>query len=622
MLFEVNRRYAFAVILSLFGIILIRTAWIGDDAVITLRTVLNFINGYGPRFNIDERVQAYTHPLWFLLLSLVSLVTRNVFASAFLLPIVVSLGTLALLLWRASANFAGALLAGIALVLSKAFIDFSTSGLENPLSHLLVLFIFLVAERFRDGASLTGMRLFFLGCALLYLTRPDLILMLFPMVLVFGLQEVHDPRRLIKAALVGGIPALVWTLFSIVYYGFPLPNTAYAKLGTGIPHDELAVQGFRYLLQTAGKDPLTLAFIALGMVLGLRSPLKASRALSAGIALYLVYVVSIGGDFMEGRFFTAPLFAAAIIVAWTEFPPGAILPLGCGVLALGAAGIQNTLFSDSRYGGIILPTGIADERGYYFQNTSLFGANKQIFNHPPWSAQGRVVTALGGGLGFGSTWSGPGMHAIDINGLADPLLSRLPARANPNWRIGHFARQLPAGYVESLRTGENRLSDPKTKDFYESIRIVTRGKLNSRKRLKEILKLNLNLVEKPDMALYRTGLVVDAVSFGQLRKQVPEGSPWNEPGNFLFSGAIEVALEGPTDISTLSISLDNNDVYKVHAFAADRWEYLGTAPRASSGGMASRTIKLEKPVLGVHKLKIEVVEGDDLYALGYIAINR
>ncbi len=41
-----------------------------DDAYITLRTVDNFINGYGLTWNISERVQAYTHPLWMFLLSI------------------------------------------------------------------------------------------------------------------------------------------------------------------------------------------------------------------------------------------------------------------------------------------------------------------------------------------------------------------------------------------------------------------------------------------------------------------------------------------------------------------------------------------------------------------------
>ena len=69
----------------LYVFILIRTAWISDDACITLRTVLNTLHGYGPTFNIDERVQAYTHPLWFFLLCISSLLVPNVFYATFVL---------------------------------------------------------------------------------------------------------------------------------------------------------------------------------------------------------------------------------------------------------------------------------------------------------------------------------------------------------------------------------------------------------------------------------------------------------------------------------------------------------------------------------------------------------
>ena len=53
--------------LSLFSMALVRTAWVGDDAYFTFRTIDNFVHGYGLRWNIAERVQAYTHPLWMLL---------------------------------------------------------------------------------------------------------------------------------------------------------------------------------------------------------------------------------------------------------------------------------------------------------------------------------------------------------------------------------------------------------------------------------------------------------------------------------------------------------------------------------------------------------------------------
>ncbi len=61
-------RPAAAALVTLLLITLLRTAWVSDDAMITLRTLMNFEHGYGLRFNIDERVQAYTHPLWLFVL--------------------------------------------------------------------------------------------------------------------------------------------------------------------------------------------------------------------------------------------------------------------------------------------------------------------------------------------------------------------------------------------------------------------------------------------------------------------------------------------------------------------------------------------------------------------------
>ena len=53
--------------LAVYAWLVIRTSWVGDDAVITFRSLENFLHGYGPVFNIGERVQTFTHPLWFLL---------------------------------------------------------------------------------------------------------------------------------------------------------------------------------------------------------------------------------------------------------------------------------------------------------------------------------------------------------------------------------------------------------------------------------------------------------------------------------------------------------------------------------------------------------------------------
>ena len=44
-------------------VLIVRTAWMSDDAYITIRTIDNWRAGYGLRWDVAERVQAYTHPL-------------------------------------------------------------------------------------------------------------------------------------------------------------------------------------------------------------------------------------------------------------------------------------------------------------------------------------------------------------------------------------------------------------------------------------------------------------------------------------------------------------------------------------------------------------------------------
>ncbi len=67
-----------AVALAFVGLLIIfRTAWVSDDAFITFRTIDNILHGFGPRWNIDERVQTFTHPLWLLILTPLVAITGN-----------------------------------------------------------------------------------------------------------------------------------------------------------------------------------------------------------------------------------------------------------------------------------------------------------------------------------------------------------------------------------------------------------------------------------------------------------------------------------------------------------------------------------------------------------------
>jgi arabinofuranosyltransferase len=477
--------------------IVFRSAWVSDDAFITFRTIDNILHGFGPRWNIAERVQTFTHPLWLLLLTPLVAITDNPYLTSIGLSLVLTALTLGLVVWQLRREPWGAAFAVIVLAGSRSFVDFSTSGLENALSHALLALLMLIVQQpvaGRRRALSAGIVLGLLGT-----TRMDLLV-------VGGTVAALSLRNLRQtgvAFVLGGVPLLCWEVFAVVYYGVPFPNTAYAKLATGIPQAELTHQGIAYLLDSLNRDPLTLFAIVAAIMAPLAIPTPATRSVSVALILALIYVVRIGGDFMSGRFLTGPLVVAVCSlgrVTHARTVIGRLAPLA-GAIALSLAAQIPTV---ALLAGEVQPTqaqlwppsGIVDERAYYFDRTSLVTDNgyrtrwyqpdiavqltKLLAQHPTTVLQPTV-----GAVGY---YLGPRRHVIDTLALGDPLLARLPAK--PHWRVGHYERAVPDGYVESVATDSNRISDPAIRDLYETIRNVTRGPLFTWERWKAIVRLN------------------------------------------------------------------------------------------------------------------------------------
>lgn len=510
-----DKRYLALLLTLLFGVVLVRTAWVGDDAYITMRTVDNFVHGYGLRWNTAERVQAYTHPLWMIVLSIVYAVTRDAYFTLIGIGIVVSLAAFTWVVYRASSSWPAALMAGVAMVVSKAFTDYSTSGLENPLSHLLIgLFAWLFLQGWKDARTLFRLSLVF---ALALMTRLDLAPLLGPAYvwrLWRAFREKHvGVREGVGAVLAGLAPLMAWELFSLVYYGFPFPNTAYAKLNTGIPRGDLVRQGLCYLMDSLRVDPVTLLTVALAIGIGFRNKTD-QRAVTWGILLSLIYVVNVGGDFMTGRFLTPAFYLSIILLAQNEWPGHLPLVTTIVLAVLGLSMPKSPLRSDENYEDrhFWSYNGIADERGMFYQQAGLLRYSRENGEMPrdphveagrqaryeAEAATGRVVMVHPDGtVGFFGFEAGPRVHIVDPFALADPLLARMTAEGHVTrrWRIGHFTRSIPPGYLESLRTGENRIEDRDYARFYDKLALITRGPLWSIERLKAIAAMNLGLYD-------------------------------------------------------------------------------------------------------------------------------
>jgi arabinofuranosyltransferase len=622
---EGHRLVAVAVALA-FLLLLIRTAWLDDDAYITFRTVDNFLNGYGLRWNVVNRVQAYTHPLWMFAMTAAAAITGEVYFAALILSIIISITVVALVVGRVALTVPMALLAASVLALSKAFVDYSTSGLENPLTHLLLAAFFLVLT----APAQAPRRMFVLSllAALLMVNRIDTGLLVLPALIVRAWQL--GPFRSWRPLALGMIPIAAWEMFSVAYYGFPFPNTAYSKLQHGVAQPELLMQGLLYFLDSLANDPLTLLVIAAGLIAAAGSAIAGARPMAAGIMLYLAYIVWVGGDFMSGRFFTAPLLMAVMLLVRRDVPRftrEGILALAA-VWAVGLATPRPTIFSGAAYGSDIEParviaaTGITDERRYYYPQSGLLNVRRGVAmpNHK-WLYMGfdlaarQVRVFWTDAAGFIGYAAGPSVYLVDRYGLGDPLIARLPADAP--WRIGHFARTVPEGYIESIEAGHNRVRDPAVSEYYERLKVITEGPIWSAERWRAIVAMQAG---RYDRLIASYGMVYKSPA--DLSQPRPDGTDWNLESNAVLTPrGLHVQLMEPTRGQTVELSVSRNDRYQVVLYLGGRAVHDSSIEQRmqSDSSLITHTIPVPGGVT-FDAVRVRPSEGDARYAVGHLRL--
>ena len=291
-----------------------------DDAFISFRYAKNLVNGLGLVYNAGEYVDGYTNFLWTMLVALgLRMGIDPVKLSQVLGIASYALTVLAFLLltrWIARKDGAAYLyfpLTALALSLHHDQHVYATSGLETSFFVLLISIGFwaTLAARRRASFLLAGLIL-----TLSVFTRPEGLLF-YAMSLVY-LMMVSRRRRanivfyLLPLALLY-VPYWIWHLW---YYGYPFPNTYYAKSA----HLPYYSQGFRYLMLYFKTYYVLLAvpffLIACAVTFARRSrgrffrdavcpDTTSRRAILLAVlfaAPFLFYVLRVGGDFMFARF--------------------------------------------------------------------------------------------------------------------------------------------------------------------------------------------------------------------------------------------------------------------------------------------------------------------------------
>ena len=211
---------------------------------------------------------------------------------------------------------------------------------------------------------------------------------------------------------------------------------------------------------------------------------------------------------MQGRFFSyAYMISAIVLLTWLVRLPSLGRRSFFLKMATATTLLVYLLFyphtpltAPASYDTFLIDHGIADERGIYFETMSLNTYLRrhrahQFFPNHRWAHAGlkfrgaRSPVAIQKSTGLFGYFAGTMKTIIDPYALSDPLLARLPVTAE--WRIGHFERAIPEGYLQSRKTGYELIANPELNHFYHELRIVTQShRLFTLERLKAIVALN------------------------------------------------------------------------------------------------------------------------------------
>ena len=217
-----------------------------DDLFISLRYAENFAHGRGAVYNVGERVEGYSGPLWMLLQSVGSLLRVEGVTWTKLLALASLAGIQYGLYSLASYNFRItnwlAWVPCFFLAANSYVINWTVLGLETPL-HLAAITLCPVAidALVREPSSRTrGWAI--ASVIVLGMTRPESALyvginLMAPLLVV---RTRHEFAALARKLAKVGIPALAalgaLLLVRRVYYGQFVPNTYFVK-GSHIPFD-------------------------------------------------------------------------------------------------------------------------------------------------------------------------------------------------------------------------------------------------------------------------------------------------------------------------------------------------------------------------------------------------
>ncbi|MFH1198317.1 MAG: hypothetical protein V1720_21625 [bacterium] len=336
----VAKLIALSAIIVLYVVKCVDLNFVQDDAYTTFRYIKNFIEGNGLVFNTCEYVEGYTNFLWIVILTPFYSANISIDLAAQILSI--SFGVLSLII---TFIFTGNLLNKIVrsqfifsklsslitvylLMMSGGFSYWGASGMETTLFVFLITtgIYFYVKKYNAEKINYP----FVISFVLAALTRPEGIL-------IFALIITHKifynlcshtsiplkdkfkgllSRKNILEITLFLVPIIIHTAFRLIYYGYPFPNTYYAKVGIS---GYYLSRGLNYFLNFLESYMLFGILLVSPLLLIKTKEIRFEVTLFCLLIFsYIIYIVLIGGDVLPiNRFFLPILPLIYLLVVLT-----------------------------------------------------------------------------------------------------------------------------------------------------------------------------------------------------------------------------------------------------------------------------------------------------------------
>ena len=419
--------------------------FLGDDSYISFRYARHLVNGQGLVWNPGEYVEGYTNFLWVLLMAAAMKVRLTPEWASNALGIVSGAGVL-VILWVLALRWSTrrtllALLPPFLLAASRTFTSWTTGGLETMWFTFLVtaaLLVVIEESRRRVDVPIGSATLLVLAA----LTRPEGILFAGVVGVWLAAEAALDRRRvrpLVIWAVVVGVTIGTHLLWRHAYYGAWVPNTFAAKVPAAWWD-----QGLKYAYDFTRAYGVPL-FAPLVVWAQWRHPDRHRLLIAACVATYVLYVIAVGGDHFEFRFWipVLPLTYWLVADAVERLRPSKWLAALAAAALIGAT-VHGSWQSDRDqlppWHGI---NSVANIKGYAAHRAREGRRLRQLIDAGLLDAQLLLGVTGAGAVPYYTDWP-----TVDRHGLNDRYIANLPVVERSVMGHEHDA---PLEYLERRR---------------------------------------------------------------------------------------------------------------------------------------------------------------------------